>query len=174
MTRRQKDTPIRLKRVKAKVLRILDGDTIDVTLYWWRWLWRHSLETRIRFAGMDAPELWPQSGAPEPYAIEAAAFVVKKIEGKTIELEFAIHKITNEWVRESGGDWEKKRLLAIVYTRWGENLNVMLVKKGLARVYQSPTWMTKKFATQLNSAQTHAKRWKRGMWKNQKQNAVRK
>jgi endonuclease YncB( thermonuclease family) len=67
-------------RFKAKVLRVLDADTVVVA---------YNGETHIRFSGVDAPEIAHPEAAKEgqPYGDEAAAFVRGLCDGKTVTVE---------------------------------------------------------------------------------------
>lgn len=155
---------IRLVKVKMNAVHVIDGDTIDGMLIWWNWLRRSEIQTRIRLAGIDAPEMKP---VPEPFAQEATDYLAALIEGRTITVQFAMDRITKEWVRESGGTWERRRLLGILYKGWSnQSLNVELVRQGLAKIYPTPTWMVKWFEQQLAKAQREAQRKKRGLWRN--------
>ena len=155
---------IKLVGAKLQEVHVIDGDTIDGVLIWWNWLKRSKVQTRVRLAGIDAPEMKP---TPEPFAQEATDYLTALIEGKTITIQFAIHKVTKEWMRESGGTWDKRRLLGILYKGWSnQSLNVGLVRQGFAKIYPTPTWMVKWFEKQLIRAQQEAKNKKRGLWRN--------
>ena len=145
--------------MNARLLKVIDGDTIDVELIWWSWCLRKRKQERIRFAGMDTPEMKP---TPEPYAQEATDFVRKHLTGR-VRIEFAIHEKTGEWIRESGS-WDSKRLIGIVYAG-RKNINCELVRQGLAKLYQTPTWMTSSFNASLKTALQEAQSKKRGLWK---------
>ena len=150
---------IRLKRMNARLLSVIDGDTVDVELFWWSWCQRKHRQERIRFAGIDTPEMKP---TPEPYAQEAVEFVRKHLTQK-IRVEFAIHKKTGEWIRESV-PWDRKRLIGIVYAG-RKNINCELVRHGLAKLYPTPTWMTSSFHASLTSSLRQAQKKKRGLWR---------
>jgi len=153
-----------MKLVEATLrnVHVIDGDTVDGMLLWGNWFTRAEIQTRVRLAGIDAPEMRPK---PEPFAEEATQFLRDRIEGRTITVQFAIHKQTKEWIRESGGGWNNRRLIGILYSRWwNESLNISLVRHGMATIYPTPTWMVGWFESQLRQAQQDAQRKRRGIW----------
>lgn len=155
-----------LKTVKMVKVHTIDGDTIDGYLIVWKWLRRSKVRTRIRLAGIDAPEMKP---TPQPYAESATKIVYQRIEGKTIHVQFAVDRYTGQWILESGGNWQHRRLLGIVYYGiWKKNLNVEIVSIGLAKVYPRPTWMVRGFEKRLLSAEKIAQRRQKGVWSRRK------
>ena len=95
--------------VVATVVAVIDGDTIDTDA------------GRVRFFGIDTPE----RGAP--YSDEATAFVAKAIPvGATV------------WIWRAPGSDDVDgydRLVRVVLTEVGTDLNAALVGAGLARAY---------------------------------------
>ena len=91
----------------ARVIRVIDGDTIVI-----------EGDYRVRYIGIDAPELYPQ---PEAYGIEAWQANRQLVEGKTVRLERDVSE------RDKYG-----RLLRYVYVD-GIFINAELVREGLAR-----------------------------------------
>ncbi|MBW2063975.1 MAG: thermonuclease family protein [Deltaproteobacteria bacterium] len=91
---------------------VYDGDTI-------------LLETgeRVRYAGIDAPELDHEGNKSEFMAREAKEFNEELVRGKPIRIELDKKK------RDRYG-----RLLAYVYTESVQMVNALLVRKGLAHV----------------------------------------
>ena len=89
---------IKLVEAPLRNVHVIDGDTVDGTLLWWHWFTRSEIQTRVRLAGIDAPEMRPK---PEPFAEEATQFLRDRIEGKNLTVRFAIHKQTKEWIRDS-------------------------------------------------------------------------
>ena len=155
-----------LKTAKMTKVRTIDGDTIDGYLIVWKGFRRSKVRTRIRLAGIDAPEM---KSTPQLYAEAATKFVYRRIEGKTIHIQFAVDRYTGQWILESGGNWQQRRLLGIIY--YGlmkKNLNIELVSIGLAKVYPRPTWMVQWFGKRLLSAERTAQRKQKGVWSRRK------
>lgn len=92
---------------KTKVLRIIDGDTIETE------------QGKIRLLGINAPETTKK----EKYSQEAKDFLEKEILNKTVTLEYGKYK-TDRY----------KRTLAYIFLN-KENINLKLVKEGLANYY---------------------------------------
>lgn len=111
------------KRYEGKtlrVVRVIDGDTIDVDAPD-----DEHATTRIRFWGIDTPETAkPREGTPaDPFADEAWAFTKKQCEGKSVTLKLDAHQ-----TRDRHG-----RLLAYILLPDGSMLNEQLLLEGLAR-----------------------------------------
>lgn len=100
--------------VNADVLRVLDGDTIEVRATIWL---DQTLVTKIRLAGVDAPD----RDCPAERARTAAR--VGALLGPTTVL--------------SGIQWGKYagRVLARMTTRDGADLSDVLIHEGLAKAY---------------------------------------
>ena len=81
----------------ASVERVVDGDTLELTE-------EVGGTDQVRLAGVDAPELEGEDGAPEPYAEEAVTFTSEALEGEDVLLE-----VGEEETDEAG------RLLAYVW-----------------------------------------------------------
>ncbi len=96
-----------------KVRFVYDGDTILL-----------SSGEKVRYLGIDAPELDPEGKRHEFMALEAMKFNIKMVKGKLVRLEFDRER------RDRYG-----RLLAYVYlVKTGQMINALLLKKGLAHV----------------------------------------
>ncbi|MFQ5958217.1 MAG: thermonuclease family protein, partial [Alphaproteobacteria bacterium] len=81
------------------------------------------VETRVRLAGVDAPELHGACPRERALAKAARALVVGTVDGARVTLRDIRHD-------KFGG-----RVLARVRTAAGEDLAAMLVAAGLARAY---------------------------------------
>ena len=120
---------------KAKVERIVDGDTIVL-----------SSGSIVRYVGITAPE------NNEPFEKESTDENRKLVEGKTVNLEYDNYKAD-----------KFGRILAYVFVD-GKNVSVELARKGFAQVviYQhKKPWI---YQDQLLKAQEEAKENKRGIW----------
>lgn len=117
------------ERVSAELLRVVDGDTIVVDI--------EGSEERVRYIGIDTPELHHPRMPVMPLAREAKRANEELLAGGRIELSFDVEK------RDRYG-----RLLAYVFVipdarRSPHNaspvfVNLRLVEMGLARCYTFP------------------------------------
>jgi len=120
---------------KAKVERIVDGDTIVL-----------SSGSIVRYVGITAPE------NNEPFEKESTEENRKLVEGKTVNLEYDNYKAD-----------KFGRVLAYVIVS-GKNVSIELAREGLAQVviYQhKKPWI---YQEQLLRAQEEAKKKKLGIW----------
>jgi len=120
---------------KAKVERIVDGDTIVL-----------SSGSIVRYVGITAPE------NNEPFEKESTEENRKLVEGKSVNLEYDNYKAD-----------KFGRILAYVFVD-DKNVPLELTKKGLAQVviYQHKRpWI---YQEKLLKAQDEAKKNKRGIW----------
>lgn len=124
-----------------KVLDVLDGDTIII---------EDAKNSRVRYLGIDTPEIALQDSPGEPMSKEATDFNAKLVEGEEVVLEF---------------DQEKYdvygRILAYVYVD-DVLVNEELLKEGLATVLIIPP--NDMHSEKIYSAITDAKRNKKGLW----------
>jgi len=120
---------------KAKVERIVDGDTIVL-----------SFGSIVRYVGITAPE------NNEPFENESTEENRKLVEGKMVNLEYDNYKAD-----------KFGRILAYVFIN-SKNVSVELTRKGYAQVviYQHKKPFI--YQDQLLKAQEQAKKNKRGIW----------
>jgi len=120
---------------KAKVERIVDGDTVIL-----------SNGNVVRYVGITAPE------NNEPFEKESSEENRKLVEGKTVNLEYDNYKAD-----------KFGRILAYLIVD-EKNISVEMTRKGLAQVviYQKKKPFI--FINQLLKAQDEAKKNKRGIW----------
>jgi len=109
----------------ARVLRVIDGDTIEVDF--------QGVELRVRFSGIDTPELGPPA---EPWAEDARLVTLQNATPATmVGLEFDDEACAVIPFPSACFDFFD-RMLAYVRTSQGYDLNAMLLAGGLARVYE--------------------------------------
>lgn len=106
--------------VPARVIEVVDGDTIAVRARIWI---GQDVETRVRLAGVDAPEINGRCGRERALAAHARAFVVEAIGGDAVKLS-DVH-----YGKYAG------RVVANVETAAGDDLGVLLIAAGLGRPY---------------------------------------
>lgn len=95
-----------------KVVRVYDGDTVLL-----------ENGTRMRYLGIDTPEVDHEGGRSDVMAEEARDVNRKLVEGKRVTLEYDQEKV------DSHG-----RRLAYLFLPNGEMVNAILVRRGLAQV----------------------------------------
>jgi micrococcal nuclease len=126
-------------RETVQVLRVIDGDTIEL-----------SDKRRVRYIGMDTPEIVDPAKPVECFGKEAADGNKRLVEGKTVQLEKDVSET------DSYG-----RLLRYVYV--GDIfVNETLVENGFARITTFPPDV--KYRDQLTQAQREARANNRGLW----------
>ena len=124
-----------------RVKYVFDGDTILL-----------QNREKVRYLGIDAPEIDHEGGKSEFMALDARKFNMNSVAGSPIRLEFDGKK------RDRYG-----RLLAYVFLETGDMVNALLVKRGLAHV------MFKKgnirYKDHLLRCQRQAMKEKLGLWR---------
>jgi len=122
---------------QVRVVRVIDGDTIEI-----------EGGARVRYIGIDTPELYPQT---EHYGREAWAENQELVAGKVVALE----KDVTETDRYG-------RLLRYVYVD-GVFVNAELVKWGYA--YASPYGLNVKYQELFSQLEEEAREAGRGLWR---------
>lgn len=107
---------------KARYRSNYDGDTLRVDVDLGMGIWRANIA--VRLFGVDTPEL--RGGTPESKALaeKAKAFIADKIDGP----------LYLNTIRDEAGKYG--RLLAVVHTVDGLNINQALLDEGLATLYK--------------------------------------
>lgn len=133
----------------ARVLRVVDGDTVRVALAAPRPALLKAEET-IRLLGIDAPE---SASSPRPeghYGAESAAYLRSLLEGREVLLAH------DRDLRDKYG-----RLLAYLYTPEEGCVNLRLVEEGYAAAYLSFPFA---FSEEFRAAGVRARASGRGLW----------
>lgn len=134
--------------VEARVTRVIDGDTIEVTFAADWWLTPSTY--KVRYIGIDTPETVHPSKPVECFGWQASAKNSALVAGKVVGLE----KDVSETDRYG-------RLLRYVWV--GDTLvNDYLVRHGYARVYTYPPDV--KYAHRFVEAEREARENNRGLW----------
>jgi len=134
------------RRYKARVIRIMDGDTVSL-----------SNGDRVRYLGIDTPESRKKKAdgswekLTNPHAAQATEFNRSLVKGKKIELEYDVT------ARDRYG-----RKLCYVFID-GIFVNAELVRRGLAMPMSCPPDV--KYDDILRMAMDEARLEKRGLWK---------
>ena len=114
-------------RKKVKVLRVVDGDTIDIAMA--NEDMKKIFKYRIRLFGIDTPEKKPLKSNPDrEKEIEAAK---KSSQSMINKLKESDNLVTIQlYTPDKYG-----RLLGTLYDKKGENINEWMVKQGYATTY---------------------------------------
>jgi endonuclease YncB( thermonuclease family) len=128
--------------LEAQVTRVVDGDTIHVAI--------DGVEYRLRYIGIDTPEINDPEHGVEPFGPEATEANRELVEGKSVLLEKDVSE-TDKF----------GRLLRYVYV--GDLMvNEELLRQGLARVATFPPDV--KYVDRFLAAQRAAQDAGRGIW----------
>ena len=106
--------------VIADVLKVIDGDTLDVSARVWL---GQTVHIRVRIDGVDTPELRGRCAGERARAQEARSWLVRQLAGRSIALrQVRLGKYAG-------------RVVARVELDDGQDLSVLLLRTGLARPY---------------------------------------
>jgi micrococcal nuclease len=130
------------ERVRAEVVRIVDGDTIEVVI--------EGSEEDVRYIGVDTPESVAPGEPVECFGPEASEFNERLVAGETVTLAF------DRELRDAYG-----RLLAYVFAD-GVLVNAELVARGFARTLEIAPNTSK--AQRLARLERRAGAAARGLW----------
>jgi endonuclease YncB( thermonuclease family) len=106
--------------VPARVVEVLDGDTVAVEARIWL---GQSVQVNVRLAGVDSPERKGDCPYERALAERARTFTAEKLAAQTVELRQVI-------ADKYGG-----RVIAKIVTATGEDMGQALIAAGLARAY---------------------------------------
>lgn len=126
--------------IKVKVIKVIDGDTVVL-----------EDGQRLRYAGIDAPELYTSTEIPQPFAFKAYKLNKELTEGKTFFLELSLRK------KDKYG-----RLLGELYFENKTSVSEILIREGLAFVCYYPG--SEKFYKKYLEIQKLALKEKRGIF----------
>jgi micrococcal nuclease len=132
--------------VRAKVVRIVDGDTIVVRI--------GGQDERLRYIGMDTPETVKPASPVEWMGPEASRTNAALVEGRTVELEKDVSE-TDQY----------GRLLRYVWLVDGDRwtlVNLELVRRGFAQVETDPPDV--RYADRFVAAERAARDAGVGLW----------
>jgi endonuclease YncB( thermonuclease family) len=132
-------------QTRYRVKWVNDGDTIVLTNRW-----------RVRYIGIDAPEIDHQNQKAQPYAYASRSFNKRLVSSGKIDLEF------DEERRDRYG-----RVLAYIFLADGSFLNARMLENGLAYyLYRKPNL---KYDKRLLKAQRDGMKAQQGLWRNWKE-----
>jgi micrococcal nuclease len=128
--------------IRVPVTKVTDGDTIHVVY--------QGRDERVRFIGVDTPEVPWYGGKEECYGVRAGLYARRRLAGRSVGLVFDVGR------RDRYG-----RLLAYVYVG-PELFNLTLVSLGYARA--DPVPPDTKMASTFARAEREARTAGRGLW----------
>lgn len=132
------------EQFEAPIVRVVDGDTVDINL--------NGKEETVRLLLVDTPETAHPSMPVQPFGPEATAFAKESLPpGKQVEIELDVSE------RDQYG-----RLLGYLYVD-GKMFNELLLEKGLARVAYVFAPNTR-YADRFYHVQKQAQERESGIW----------
>jgi len=136
---------IPVSAIKAQVLRVVDGDTIHVSL--------NNKDITIRMIGIDTPETVDPRKPVQCFGKEASNHAHQLLDGATVYLE----------QDTSQGDYDKyNRLLRYIWMSDGRLFNQVMIAEGYAFEYTYN--LPYNYQTQFKSAQRNAQDQQLGLW----------
>ena len=124
-----------------KVVKIYDGDSFAAI--------GHDIEIKVRLMGIDAPEMGNEGAPGQPCSQEAKEHLTDLVYGKMVD------------VKGYGVDGDN-RVLGVVFLD-GKNVNLEMVKAGLAEVYRGK--IRKDFyLLPYTAAERQARTMQKGIW----------
>lgn len=128
---------------QATVIRTIDGDTIEVRM-------EDGAKEKVRFIGIDAPELKDSANQPQCFALKASHYLRRTLGRGRVELVAVADKN-----RDIYG-----RLLRYVHFR-NADIGRLLLAEGIVRVYP---WFEHPRSDKYDEAEHGAKNVDKGLW----------
>jgi micrococcal nuclease len=134
------------KAVSAKVLYVIDGDTLDVVI--------DGKKERVRLIGIDAPEMAYEEKQADCFAKQSKEFLREMLDGKTVQLE-------SDPTQDNRDKYE--RLLRYIFVEDGTDVNRFMIAGGFAREY-TYLGIPYRHQKEFQEAELEAKNKKLGLW----------
>lgn len=128
-----------------KILKVVDGDTIDIDL--------NGLKERVRLIGINTPEVVDPRKPVECFGKEASEKAKSVLSGKSVFIE-------NDGSQQNRDKYD--RLLRYIYLEDGTNFNKMMIEEGFA--YEYTYDLPYKYQKEFKKAQIMAEGSKKGLW----------
>lgn len=133
------------KQEGFKVVKVVDGDTIDVLI--------DNKTERLRLIGIDTPETVDRRRKVQCFGKEASNKAKELLNGQSVGLESD----------ETQGDKDKyKRLLRYVFLPDGTNFNLYMIAEGYAHEYTYN--LPYKYQSEFKQAEIDARNGNKGLW----------
>jgi micrococcal nuclease len=129
----------------ARVVKVIDGDTVDVSL--------NGSTKRVRMIGINTPESVDPRRPVQCFGIEASNRLKELLNGQTVRLEDDPSQSTQD---------QYGRLLFYVWMTDGRNANLVMLAEGYANEYTFDT--PYKYQSQFRAAAKQARQALRGLW----------
>ncbi len=130
---------------KFKVLRVVDGDTIDIDII--------DKKERVRLIGIDTPEIVDPRKPVACFGKESAEKAEQVLNNQLVFLE----------KDETQGEKDKyQRLLRYVFLEDGTNFNKLMISQGFAKEYTYK--IPYKYQSEFRMEEKEAKDGKKGLW----------
>lgn len=129
----------------ARIVRVVDGDTVDATLE------RTKGTVRVRLIGVDTPEKVDPRKPVQCFAEEASRFT-EQLEGALVLLDYDVERYDRYG-----------RTLAYVFLQDGRLFNLVLVREGYAQPYTVPPNV--RYQELFVQAAARAREEGRGLWR---------
>ena len=139
------------KQYEVRVIKVVDGDTVDVAFLGETPPECDSSCQRIRLIGVDTPEYYKK--VRQPYADEAKAYT-----GSCLGTDMLLQLDWNTSYKDRYG-----RLLAYLYAEDGSMLNYELVRNGYGRYYGKFKFNRQNMAS-FSQAEEYAREHRLGLW----------
>lgn len=133
------------ERVAARVVEVVDGDTLDVSI--------DGQTERLRLIGIDTPEVVDPRTPVQCFGREASAKAHELLDGQTVQLE----------ADESQGERDRYgRLLRYIWLPDGRHYNLLMIAEGYAHEYTYD--VPYRYQAEFKQAEREAREAARGLW----------
>lgn len=149
---KEKIESIDRKKYAANVIKVIDGDTIEIQ-FLKEIPSNCEKKERVRLIGINSPELNLKENNPEFYAKEAFFFTKKELLNNIVDIQFDPISSTKD---------KYNRLICYVYID-NYNFNRILIERGFAKYYSEFSF-EKQNMELFAKAEKYAKTNKLGMW----------
>lgn len=139
--------------IKAKVTRVVDGDTVHVSL--------NGADETVRLIGVDTPETVKPNSPVQPYGKEASDYTRSQLEGKTVYIEKDVQE-RDRYGRLLAYIWMDQPTAASDREIRSKLFNAGLLLDGYARILTMPPNV--KYVDYFIGCQKEAREGIKGLW----------
>ncbi|KJS68698.1 MAG: hypothetical protein JL50_03190 [Peptococcaceae bacterium BICA1-7] len=145
--------PARAPLLKAKVTRVVDGDTVHVRL--------NGTDQTVRLIGVDTPETVKPNSPVQPYGKEASGYTRSQLEGKTVYIEKDVQD-RDKYGRLLAYIWLDQPTAVSDLEIRGKLFNARLLLEGYAQILTIPPDV--KYVDYFIGYQKEARDGNKGLW----------